>query len=599
MENNNLENCKYIIFLEKYKVFSYFCNNSIEKIKNKFKKKCIDVILINELSEVNNLLYGDKQVIYDNLEYPTFGKLYILFDTNNFDNISTVNYYSINLYLFKMKAFIHNFLIFLAQSLGANEISWNCNIQQLNSSNSSVSGTLSANNIDISAGVSNEENKEQRISNDLKLIYDNNGSELFFCITNNEKPWSVKIYKLLKNPSVSSYDIVKYKRNKNIIKNYLENNRYFKYDFFKNNDFLIDFVRKRQNGMTSIHHEILFYDNHRAMFNYYNKLGTKYLGRLGFNYTKESNETHHDKTIYHVNFYKTSELEKITLINIVQEKPVDQLLEESKQVIDELLDTENVEFTNDKKQTLYIILQKYKYYFQFIEGDLHIDMKKITFFKHLLKAIHKIINIDYETIECYLSKTNDKFILYIVNDILNSIDMESRFNLLINDIDNLTKLVPINDIYADIKYVKDSNYFVENKEVKEILDKMPNYKVYKNICEKEEDKKKYEEYKNITSVELINKKDGNNYASCSGIYICDDTKIVNGKSIYIHNKNGRFIGYSGGGWILTSTEWLEAIIDESKNKNNHGFGGFHSTISCGEVPIALSKWKEYDIKIIQ
>ena len=314
--NNNLKKFKYIIFLKKYKIFSYFCSNSIEKIKNKFQKKCINIILINELNEVNNLLYGDKQVMYDNLEYPTFGKLYILFDTNNFDNIPVVNYYSINLYLFKMKAFIHNFLIFLAQSLGANEISWNCNIQHLSTTNTSISSTLSSNNVDLSTGLSREESSENKISNDLKLTYDNNGSELFFSITNNEKPWSVKIYKLLKNPSVSSYDIVKYRRNDNVIKNFLEKNKYFKYDFFKNNDFLIDFVRKRQNGMTSIHHEILFYDNHRSMFNYYNKLGTKYLGRLGFEYTKESNETHHDKTIYHVNFHKTTELEKITLINI-------------------------------------------------------------------------------------------------------------------------------------------------------------------------------------------------------------------------------------------------------------------------------------------
>lgn len=597
--NNNLEKCKYIIFLEKYKIFSYFCSNSIEKIKNKFQKKCINIILINELNEVNNLLYGDKQVMYDNLEYPTFGKLYILFDTNNFDNIPVVNYYSINLYLFKMKAFIHNFLIFLAQSLGANEISWNCNIQHLSSTNSSISGTLSSNNVDLSAGLSREESSEKKISNDLKLTYDNNGSELFFSITNNEKPWSVKIYKLLKNPSVSSYDIVKYRRNDNVIKNFLENNRYFKYDFFKNNDFLIDFVRKRQNGMTSIHHEILFYDNHRSMFNYYNKLGTKYLGRLGFEYTKESNETHHDKTIYHVNFHKTSELEKITLINIVEEKPIDQLLEESKQVIDELLDTENVEFTNDNKQTLYIVLQKYKYYFKFFEGVSYMNSKKITFFKHLLKAIYKIIDIKYENIECYLSKTNDEFILHIVNDILNSIDMESKFSLLINDIDKLTKLVPTNDIYADIRYIKDSSYFVETKEVNDILDKVPNYKIYKNICQKDEDKKIYEEYKNIKSVELINKKDGNNYASCSGVYNCDDASIVNKKYIYINKTKTRFIGYTEGSWILTSTEWLQAIIEESKNKNDHGFGGFHSTISSGEVPIALSKWKEYDIKIIK
>ena len=31
-------------------------------------------------------------------------------------------------------------------------------------------------------------------------------------------------------------------------------------EILKNNEFLIDFIRKRQNGMNSIHHEVVFYD---------------------------------------------------------------------------------------------------------------------------------------------------------------------------------------------------------------------------------------------------------------------------------------------------------------------------------------------------
>ena len=38
------------------------------------------------------------------------------------------------------------------------------------------------------------------------------------------------------------------------------------------------------------------------MFNYYNKLGVKYLGNLGFQYSGETSENNYDKTIYHVSF---------------------------------------------------------------------------------------------------------------------------------------------------------------------------------------------------------------------------------------------------------------------------------------------------------
>ena len=291
--------------------------------------------------------------------------------------------------------------------------------------------------------------------------------------------------------------------------------------------------------------------------------------------------------------------DKITLVNIIEERPIYQLLQESKQTIDELLETKDIEFINDKTQMIYIILQKYKYYFQFIDNDLHINIKKIIFFKHLIKSIYKIINIDYDSIECYLSKTNDEFILYIVNDILNSIDMESRFNLLINDIDNLKKLVAKNDIYANIKYITDSSYYNDSKDIKDILDKIPTYKTYINICNHTENKEKYEEYKNIKAFELINKKEGNNYAGCSGIYIYNNEKVINNKFVYINKNKTRFIAYSNNSWILTSTEWMESIINESKGKDNYEFGGFHSTISTGSnIPVVLSKWKEYDIKII-
>lgn len=595
MTVHNLENKHYIIFLERNKINSIFGREHfINKIKGKFNKKCIDVIILDELKDSLEYKYNGKDIIYDNIKYPTFGKLYILFDTCNFENIQRVNYFNINLYFFQMKAFVHNFLIFLAQSLGAHEISWKCTIENKQNNSRTISGTLGAHGVQNKQEIKIEEENENKISNDLKLEYDNKGSELFFSILDNETPWGVKIYKLLEKSCVSHYDTIKYRRNDNIFENFLKNNRYFKYEFFLNNDFLIDFVRKRHNGMTSIHHEILFYDNHRSMFNYYNKLGVKYLGKLGFQYSNETTENNYDKTIYHVKFYDTEALEKVTLMNIVHEKSINQLVIESDEIIKEICKDEKMNFDLKRRHSIHIILQKFKYYFNYVQDDNETkNIQKVRFIKNTLKEDNKISK---NNLNHYLSKIQDEFLLYVVNDILNSLDMDERYELLINDINNLSTIIDKTDVFSEIEFIKNSNFYIDNDIINSILNKIPKYETYKNIKERENEKKLYKKYKNITKIELVNKVNGNNYASCDGIYNIDETQIVNKQPIFLNTKKKRFIANSNGGWILTSTEYLKAIIDESVNKTDHYFGGFHAS-TTSDAPIAMSKWKEYDIDI--
>ena len=189
MTDHNLENKHYIIFLERNKINSIFGREHfINKIKGKFNKKCIDVIILDELKDSLEYKYNGKDILYDNIKYPTFGKLYILFDTCNFENIQRVNYFNINLYFFQMKAFVHNFLIFLAQSLGAHEISWKCTIENKQNNSRTISGTLGAHGVQNKQEIKIEEENENKISNDLKLEYDNKGSELFFSILDNSTP---------------------------------------------------------------------------------------------------------------------------------------------------------------------------------------------------------------------------------------------------------------------------------------------------------------------------------------------------------------------------------------------------------------------------
>ena len=158
-------------------------------------------------------------------------------------------------------------------------------------------------------------------------------SEIFFETTNNELPWCIKIQKIIGDSNIP-YDLVKHWRNDTIIKKFLENNKFFRYEFYIENDLLVDFVRKRQNGMNEVHHEMVFYDKHRSMFNYYNDIGSKYLTSMGLSYSSEHSTSQQTTTFYHVEFYDTNELEKITLSRcIIEDKTILQMKRENEHTI--------------------------------------------------------------------------------------------------------------------------------------------------------------------------------------------------------------------------------------------------------------------------
>ena len=92
-----------------------------------------------------------------------------------------------------MKAYVHNFLIFLAQSFGADTIKWSCVSQ--NSTHDSREAGIKAGSqgATIGSGGGSSKDKEAVMSSDLVLKYDNNGSEIFFETTTNELPWCIKI----------------------------------------------------------------------------------------------------------------------------------------------------------------------------------------------------------------------------------------------------------------------------------------------------------------------------------------------------------------------------------------------------------------------
>ena len=89
------------------------------------------------------------------------------------------------------------------------------------------------------------------------------------------------------------------------------------------------------------------------------------------------------------------------------------------------------------------------------------------------------------------------------------------------------------------------------------------------------------------SIQFLNKPGSGNYANCDGVYIIDTSKLLNGQPVYVNAAKNRFLGYTGGNWVITGTQWLDGIL-----KNQGSFGGFHGNsgkdVSAG--------WNEYTIR---
>ena len=120
---NNIDKPEYIVFFEKSRIVSCLQHTFSKKSYYKqmieeFRKKKIHIIEISNFEEDIHLyqcqcytLTDNKQVLYDGLKYPCFGVLYVLFDTYNFKNQKTINYYTVDRYSFQMKSYVHDFLI--------------------------------------------------------------------------------------------------------------------------------------------------------------------------------------------------------------------------------------------------------------------------------------------------------------------------------------------------------------------------------------------------------------------------------------------------------------------------------------------------------
>ena len=99
-------------------------------------------------------------------------KLYvhILFDINNFENENIIKYYTIDRYFFQMKSYVHNFLIFLAQSFGADKINLSLSSQVSTHDTNEVNVSAGSHGVTGEAGGSSGTDTENRMSNNCRDI---------------------------------------------------------------------------------------------------------------------------------------------------------------------------------------------------------------------------------------------------------------------------------------------------------------------------------------------------------------------------------------------------------------------------------------------
>jgi hypothetical protein len=156
------------------------------------------------------------------------------------------------------------------------------------------------------------------------------------------------------------------------------------------------------------------------------------------------------------------------------------------------------------------------------------------------------------------------------------------------------------DVFMECSFICESQYYESLSEGKtkdaigDILSKMKDYDKY-SMRQRDAAREKLEsETSDVDFIRVSSKPDAGNYASCDGYYMRDENSKVNGIAVFINEYKHRFIGRAGDTWIITGTQWLDGIIEESVKTPGFSFGGFHSSTNTSNS-IITATWKDYEI----
>ena len=273
------------------------CYRKMKEVEKKLKKKNIEYYYYTP-EKLKNL--GNKFRFNDNDRFPKFNELYFkLIDYN--ENI--VSYYTYNNYIRKTEDYKYDFIIFLFSRFGLKKISWSYDIENetIISRSRTANAGIDAANFEANIGRTEEENNETHSLGFRK--FSNTGALDFFNTCLRRVFWYSFCCKNIDE----------------VVKEILCNSNKYFYEYYENNRDIQVKLEDRLNGGMDIEYTFRQNDSYKLAINKMIKVSNKY-GRFGFNMNNENVENNTFNKKYSIQFYKTIELEKSTLENIIWNK---------------------------------------------------------------------------------------------------------------------------------------------------------------------------------------------------------------------------------------------------------------------------------------
>ena len=269
------------------------CYRKMKDVEKKMKKKGIEYYYYTP-EKLNNL--GNKYRFNDEKK-PNFNTLY--FKLKDY-NPNIVSYYTYNNYIRKTEDYKYDFIIFLFSRFGLKKISWSYDVENNNvmTRNITANGGIDLVNIEMDIGRTEEENNDTHVLGFRK--FSNTGALDFFNTCIRRVFWYTYCAKNIDD----------------VVKDIFEKSDKYFYEYYENNRDIQVNLDNRLNGGMDIHYTFRQNDSYKLAINKMIKISNKY-GRFGFSMNTESVQNNTFNKKYSILFYKTTELEKSTLENII------------------------------------------------------------------------------------------------------------------------------------------------------------------------------------------------------------------------------------------------------------------------------------------
>ena len=270
------------------------CYRKMKDVERKMKKKNINFFYYSS----DKLKTLDSKFIFnDHNNVPKFNELY--FKLKDF-NPNKVRYYTYNNYIRNEEDYKYDFIVNLFTKFGLEFMSWSYFIDNENKEKNNNNLNLGIKGHNIEVGI----DKEVEIENSIKMLgckeFSNIGAIDFFDCCDRRVFWYTYCAKDVNN----------------VVKKILKKSNKYYYEYYQNSSHLQEILKLVLKGAFKIKYifEKDIYSKH--VINKMIKISQKY-GNFGFKINNEVVDNYSYNKKYIIKFYKTEDIEKTTLENII------------------------------------------------------------------------------------------------------------------------------------------------------------------------------------------------------------------------------------------------------------------------------------------